>query len=110
MHHAEAYASAFSRLLCRKVRFEGTFQYLSTHAVTAIRYRDPNVISRLKPCDLTKLCRSHILRSYGDRSAGGHGVTGVEDQVQDRQLELGRIRRCMPQPPLAASPNGYGAP
>ena len=95
---AEAEAGALADILGGEEGIERTRLHLGRHADPGIADRDTDIIARRKVFLLTGIGRVErdIGRLDHQLAAIGHGVAGVDRQVDDRGFQLGLIDRARP--------------
>ena len=70
----------------REERIEDLVEHIRRNAAAGILHGDGDVLAAIS-C----LTRSQILRRDRDGAAFGHGVAGVDDEIDQRGLELGDV-------------------
>src|SRR5690606_1626651 len=86
-------------------RFEYTRHDFRRHAAAGVRYGDHHIVADLRIAvdfDITAVDLD-ILEVYDDPAALRHGVARIDDQIDDRRLQLCRIDHRGPQRVIEAA-------
>jgi hypothetical protein len=100
VHHAEAQTAALPHVLRGEEGLEGVGRDLGRHAVAAVANRQPHVLPGLE----LGLRRGVVLADLDVRgldhelAAPGHGVAGVDREIQNGVLQLPRVDATQPEP------------
>ena len=96
--HRKPKASALADGLGREKRLEGARHDIGRHARAGVGYADRDILARLH----VALARAAVIDTDvggldGELAAVGHGVAGIDAQVEDRVLKLVRIAQARPE-------------
>src|SRR6516165_11140403 len=89
--HAQPEASALARFLGRKEGLEGTIADLLAHAGARIGYGDHYVIARIDVRESTAIAASDFCGRNRQSSTRMHGISRVDREVENGQLQLARL-------------------
>ena len=95
VHHAQAEPGAVPEMLGREERLDRALQHFGRHADAGIGHRQQHEIARWNIVVLA--ARSHVARLDGQRAAFGHRIASVHGKIDQRGLDLRRIREHVPQ-------------
>ena len=97
--HGEAEAGALSVRLRGEERLHHPRQDLRRHAAAGIGHRDDHVAARHHHLVESRVLvlDEEVLGLHGDRAAARHGVAGVQEDVEQRHLGLGRVDAGVPE-------------
>ncbi len=99
VHHAQAEAGAFADLLGGEERLEGAGGHFRSHAAAGVRHGNHDIVAGpgvavLLRIGLVERCIADLDRQL---AAVGHGVAGVECQIEQRRRQLPGIDAGQPQ-------------
>src|SRR6266404_3367553 len=97
----KAKAGSFAKILCREERVKNLFPYLRNNARTCVNDFDNNMRPQFLVRIHVRRCGSdwYIFGGYGEMAPGWHGVAGIDAEIEQYLVKLGRIARNCAQVP-----------
>ena len=87
----QAETAPFANVLGGEEGLEGVLQHLGRHTGPVVRHADHDVFAAHQLRRERRLPRGHVRRGDADRAALRHGIPRVDREVQQHELELGRV-------------------
>ena len=96
--HRQPQTGALPNRLGGKKRLEHARQHIGRHPDPGIRHRNHRIVAGLQAFMQTgiALVKRGVGGAYGQRAAVGHGVAGIDGQVQHCAFELVVVAACKP--------------
>src|SRR6266404_5390721 len=91
VNHAQPEAGALAYPLRGKERLKGTSADLLAHAGSRVSHGDYDIITWIEGRKPAEISVSHVLARNGQFATRRHGVPRIDSEIEDGQLQLGRL-------------------